>query len=208
MVCLITAGRPSNQLLWPRTLDTGHTVLHWAGGASIEIEWPRTSADSPIAKLPIGVIVVAAPMAGPIIGGASGPTAPPATGIIVVLALRADPIAWPPIFQRTPCLASSAHQVVPYIHRLALLATPQIFSRMLSSVLLLGLRLLIRLLLQLLRFGPHPSVLAHRLEFLLARRLVCPAAFALPWKFPAPCAEHWDATPVTGHCDSTGTGCR
>ena len=57
------------------------------GGASIEIEWPQTSADKPIAKLPLAVIVVAALRAGPTIGGASGPTAPPATGIIVVLAL-------------------------------------------------------------------------------------------------------------------------
>ena len=104
------------------------------GTPSIVLEQPRPAAYKPIAKFPIATIEVAA-SATPIIAGASGPVTPPATAPIVVLALRAHPIALvspPPLGKRTPFPAAchATHQVVPQVHGLALPTTPQMSWKM------------------------------------------------------------------------------
>ena len=55
------------------------------GQWALDSPWPRKSADRPIANRPIATIEVAT-CAAPVIGGASGPIALPATAPIVVLA--------------------------------------------------------------------------------------------------------------------------
>ena len=108
----------------------------WTLGApSIVLERPRQAAYKPIANFPIATIEVAA-SATPIIAGASGPITPPATAPIVVLALRAHPIALvspPPLGKRTPFPAAchATHQVAPRVHGLALPAAPQMSWKML-----------------------------------------------------------------------------
>ena len=97
---------------------------------SIVAERPRQAAYKPIAKFPIATIEVAT-FATPIVGGTSGPIAPAAKAHIVVLALRADPIAlaFPPrLGKRSPFPAAyhAAHQVVLQVQGGALAAAPQI----------------------------------------------------------------------------------